>query len=94
MRRTTLLLLLAWAGLLAQSPEDTVLPSGKRWRDELIRADHEQNRKEAKELARLSSEIQQELEAGDRNVLSFTTLKKVERAEQLAKSLKNRLVRR
>lgn len=81
--------------LIAQiAGQDTKrLPSGKLWVDEISRADHEGNLEDAKELAELSAEIQKDLEDGEWYVLSLETLKKVEKAEELAKHIKDRLRR-
>lgn len=77
--------------LAAQGARDIVLPNGKPWREEINRADYERNLKDARELAKVAAEIEADLEAVDQNVLPLKTLKKVERAEELAKNLRGRL---
>jgi len=79
----------------AQSPEpaDVKLPNGKSWSSEIAKADYQRNLKDAKELAKLTAEIQNDLETGDPFVLPLKTLKKVEDAEKLAKDLRVRMRR-
>ncbi|MCU1339468.1 MAG: hypothetical protein JWO19_5049 [Bryobacterales bacterium] len=66
--------------LLAQIPSvkdplEVKLPNGKSQKDEIIRADYERNLKDAGELARLAEEIKDDLEKGDRYLVSLKTLK-------------------
>ena len=47
-------------------PDEPVrLPNGKLQQDELLKADHEKDVVEARELARLAAELRDELEKGD-----------------------------
>lgn len=96
MKYIALLLLLSLSGAYSQSnrrdtDEDVKLPNGKSWNDTIARADYERNLKDARELARLSAEIQDELENSAAFVLSLKTLKKVEDAEKLAKNIRSRM---
>ncbi|MEP6961324.1 MAG: hypothetical protein ABI995_04560 [Acidobacteriota bacterium] len=97
MKYLALLLLVCLPILWAQSkqtdPEDLKLPNGKSWNDAIAKADHEKNLRDARELARLSTEIRDELEDGGSLVLSLKTLKKVEDAEKIVKDLRVRLRR-
>ncbi len=72
---------------------DVKLPNGKSQLDEIIRADYERNLKDAGELARLSEEIKEDLEKGDRYLVSLKTLKKLEDVEKLSKDIRQRLRR-
>jgi hypothetical protein len=89
---------------LAQQPElqptlpstsverpDVRLPSGKLQRDEILKAEHEQNIKDAAKLAEMADELKQTLEKEDRYVFSLTTVKKTEDIEKLAKKIRTRL---
>jgi hypothetical protein len=92
------LFLLTVSILLAQSPsikdEPAVkLPNGKSQKDEIIRVDYERNLRDAGELARLSDEIKDDLEKGDRYLVSTKTLKKLDDVEKLAKDIRQRLRR-
>jgi hypothetical protein len=73
--------------------EDTRLPNGKSQKDEIIRVDYERNLKDAAELARLSEQIKDDLEKGDRYLVSLKTLKELEDVEKLAKVIRQRLRR-
>jgi hypothetical protein len=106
LRRGALALALAAAGLFALdqrggagrgdtgapiAQDDTRLPNGKLQRDEILKAEHEQNLKDAARLADLADELKQELEKNDRYVLSVSTLKKTDEIEKLAKKIRSRL---
>jgi ADP-ribosylglycohydrolase len=71
--------------------EDTRLPSGKSQRDEILKAEHEQNIKDAAQLVDLAQQLQQDLEKNERFVLSISTLKKTDDIEKLVKKIRSRL---
>ncbi len=104
LRRCALVLALAAAGVFALDQrggagavgaqaggDDMRLPNGKLQRDEILKAEHEQNLKDAARLADLADELKQELEKNDRYVLSVSTLKKTDEIEKLAKKIRSRL---
>jgi hypothetical protein len=106
LRRGALLLALGAAfGLaLAQEPgaqipapptsvdrADIRLPSGKMQRDEILKAEHEQNIKDAAKLIEMADDLKQSLEKEDRYVLSLSTVKKTEDIERLVKKIRSRL---
>ena len=70
---------------------DVKLPNGKSQRDEILKAEHEQNLKDAAELAQLAEQLKIDLEKNDRFVLSMATLKKTDEIEKLAKRIRTRL---
>jgi hypothetical protein len=70
---------------------DVKLPNGKSQRDEILKAEHEQNLKDAAELAELAEQLKIDLEKNDRFVLSMATLKKTDEIEKLAKRIRSRL---
>ena len=72
-------------------PDEVRLPSGKLQRDEILKAEHEQNVKDAAQLCELAQQLQQDLEKEDRFVLSMSTLKKTEDIEKLARKIRTRL---
>ena len=72
---------------------DVKLPNGKSQRDEIIRADYERNLRDAGEMARLAEEVKDDLEKGDRYLVSLKTLKKLEDVEKLSKDIRQRLRR-
>ena len=92
------LFLLAVCILLAQNSSnkdepDVKLPNGKLQKDEIIRVDYERNLRDAGDLARLAGEIKDDLEKGDRYLVSLKTLKKLEDVEKLSKDIRQRLRR-
>jgi hypothetical protein len=86
---------------LAQEPDrppapsgeraDVRLPNGKSQRDEILKAEREQNLKDAARLADLADELKQALEKEDRFVFSIATVKKAEDIEKLAKKIRSRI---
>ena len=71
--------------------EDARLPSGKLQRDEILKAEHEQNIKDAAQLVDLAQQLQQEIEKNDRFVLSVSTLKKTDDIEKLVRKIRSRM---
>src|SRR2546425_9307140 len=67
---------------------DVKLPNGKSQRDEILKAEHEHNLKDAAELAQLAEQLKIDLEKNDRFVLSMATLKKTDEIEKLAKRIR------
>lgn len=67
-------------------------PLSKAQQDELLKADHEKDLKDAAQLIALAEQLKQELEKNDRHVLSISSLKKTEEIEKLAKRIHARLV--
>jgi len=76
-----------------EKPEDVRLPNGKLQRDEMLKADHTKNLADAAELARLASEVQEDIEKNDRYVVSVKTLKKLDEISKLARNIHGRLNR-
>jgi hypothetical protein len=71
--------------------QDVQLPSGKSQRDEILRAERDQNIKDAAQLADLAQQLQQDLEKNDRFVFSLATLKKTDEIEKLARKIRSRM---
>lgn len=71
--------------------DEVILPSGKSQGDEILKAEHRQNLKDAAELAELAEQLKIDLEKNDRYVLSIATLKKTDDIEKLAKRIRARL---
>jgi hypothetical protein len=71
--------------------EDLVLPNGKSQKEEILKAEHRQNIKDAAELAELAEQLKIDLEKNDRYILSMATLKKTDDIEKLAKRIRARL---
>ena len=73
--------------------EPARLPNGKLQQEEMLKADHEKDVADARDLARLAAELKDEIEKGDAHVLSIATLKKTEEIEKLAKRIRGRIKR-
>ena len=71
--------------------EDLKLPNGKSQRDEILKAEREQNIKDAGRLVDLAEELKADMEKNDPFVLSMDTLKKTDDIEKLVKKIRNRL---
>ena len=67
------------------------LPNGKSQRDEILKAEYEQNLKDAAQLADLAEQLKQDLEKNDRFVFSISTLKKTDEIEKLVKKIRSRM---
>jgi hypothetical protein len=67
------------------------LPNGKLQRDEILKAEHQQNLKDAAQLVELSQQLQEDLEKNDSYVLSLSTLKKADDIEKLVKKIRSRM---
>jgi len=104
MRHIPLLLVVLVTLALAQAPQDTVpvappanssadvrLPNGKSQRDEILKAEHAENLKDAAKLVDMAQDLRESLEKDDRYVLSLATLKKTEDIEKLVKKIRTRL---
>ena len=71
--------------------DDVILPNGKSQRDEILKAEYQQNIKDAADLAELAEQLKIDLVKNDRYVLSMATLKKTDDIEKLAKRIRARL---
>ncbi len=96
--RLGLALLVAFPPALAPQDRNAAdrevrLPSGKLQREEILKADHEKDLKDAAALVELAGQLKQELEKNDRHVLSVGSLRKTEEIEKLAKRIRARLRR-
>jgi len=94
-RRLALLAIVfaAWAFPQDSRPEPPRLPNGRNQQEEILKAEHEQNLKDAAQLLELADQLKQELEKNDRHLLSVATLKKTDEIEKLAKRIRARLRR-
>jgi hypothetical protein len=80
------------SGEYAGERNDAVrLPSGKLQSDEILKAEREQNIKDAARMAELTQQLQQDLEKNDYTVLSISTLRKTEDIGKLARKIHDRL---
>ena len=73
------------------SEGDVTLPSGKKQTDEILKAEHQQNLKDASDLMDLAQQLKLDLEKDDLYVVSMATIKKTDDIEKLAKRIRGRL---
>ena len=71
--------------------EDVKLPSGKSQRDEILKAEYAENRKEAAQLLELAQQLHGDLEKNTQYVFSLSDLKKAEEIEKLAHRIRGRM---
>ena len=75
----------------ARDEDDTRMPNGKLQRDEILKADYQQNLKDARELIDLSTSFELDLEKSDRFVLSLGLLKKLDDIDKVTKRIRGRM---
>lgn len=75
----------------AANPPDVRLPNGKLQRDEILKAEYQDNLKDAARLVDMAQDLKESLEKDDRFVLSLSTLKKTDEIEKLVKKIRSRL---
>lgn len=80
-------------GRRSDPDEPTRLPNGKLQQDEVLRSDHEKDILDARELAKLATELKDEIEKNDAHILSLGAIKKTEEIEKLAKKIRSRIRR-
>jgi hypothetical protein len=75
-------------GHLEENPK---LPNGKSQRDEILKAEREDNIRDAAKLVEMAQSLKADLEKSDRFVLSIDTLKKTDDIDKLVKKIRDRL---
>ncbi len=70
---------------------DPKLPNGKSQRDEILKAEREDNIRDAAKLVEMATSLKTDLEKSDRFVLSMDTVKKTDDIEKLVKKIRDRL---
>ena len=70
---------------------DVKLPNGKSQRDEILKAEREENLKDAARLVEMSQDLKADLEKNDTFVLSMGTIKKTDDIEKLVKKIRSRM---
>ena len=76
-----------------EEPGNLRLPNGKMQRDEILKAEHEKDVKDAAELVKLAGDLQTEVEKNSSNVLSLNAIKKTEEIEKVARRIRARMKR-
>jgi len=82
---------------LSSAPTDsleTVPPPNEQLRtDAILKADYEQNVKDARELTALAKSIELDFDKNDQNVLSLGLLKKLDDVDKITKRIRGRVRR-
>jgi hypothetical protein len=78
---------------VATRPDDIRLPNGKKQRDAILKADYEQNVKDAQTLVAHVKDFQRDLEKSDEYVLSLGLLKQLDDIEKITKRIRGRMRR-
>ena len=74
-------------------PPPTRLPSGQLQQDAILKADYEQNVKDAREMTALAKSIELDFDKYDQNVLSLGLLKKLDDMDKITKRIRGRIKR-
>ena len=72
-------------------PSDTNVPDIKIPAEAILKADYEQNVKDARELTTLAKSIELDFDKNDQNVLSLSLLKKLDDVEKITKRIRGRI---
>lgn len=81
----------AWQEIPVPLQDDPKLPNGKSQRDEILKAEREQNIRDAAKLVEMVQGLKADLEKNDRFVLNMDTIKKTDDIEKLVKKIHDRL---
>jgi hypothetical protein len=74
-------------------PAEKRMPNGQLQTDVILKADYEQNVKDARELTALAKSIELDFDKNDQNVLSIGLLKKLDDVDKLTKRIRGRVRR-
>lgn len=72
-------------------PDDIRLPNGKLQRDAILKADYDENIKDARNLIDLTKSFELDLEKSDQYTLSLGLLKKLDDIDRITKRIRNRM---
>jgi len=79
------------AGAQVADDPPTRLPNGQLQSDVILKAEYEQNVKDARELTALSKSIELDFDKNDQHVLSLGLLKKLDDVEKITKRIRGRI---
>ena len=75
----------------AQPVDAADMPAPVNSPAKMLKYQHEEVKKDMEKLAKLVTEVQEELDKGGENVLSLNTLKKLEEVEKLSRKVRGRI---
>jgi hypothetical protein len=71
--------------------QDQKLPNGKSQKDAIARENHQKALRDAEELVRLSTQLQEDLKKSGEYIVPLSSVKRTEEIEKLARRIRNRL---
>jgi hypothetical protein len=77
----------------SDEPAEKRMPNGQLQTDLILKADYEQNVKDARELTALAKSIELDFDKNDQNVLSLGLLKKLDDVDKITKRIRGRVRR-
>jgi len=76
-----------------RSDDGLRLPNGKLQRDEILKAEYEENLRDSRRLVDLAEQLETDIEKNDRFVVSLSTIKKTDDIEKLVRKIRSRMRR-
>ncbi len=73
------------------APDDVRLPNGKLQRDAILKADYDQNLKDARALIDMTKSFELDLEKSDASILSLGLLKRLDDIDRVTKRIRGRM---
>jgi hypothetical protein len=73
------------------APSEMRMPNGQLQTDVILKAEYDQNVKDARELTGLAKSIELDFDKNDQNVLSLGLLKKLDDVEKITKRIRGRI---
>jgi len=80
-------------GQVGDGPAPTRLPNGQLQSDAILKAEYDQNVKDARALTELAKSIELDFDKNDQNVLSLGLLKKLDDVDKITKRIRGRVRR-
>ncbi len=77
----------------SDDPTERRMPNGQTQAEVILKADYEQNVKDARELTALAKSIELDFDKNDQNVLSIGLLKKLDDVDKITKRIRGRVRR-
>jgi hypothetical protein len=81
----------ALPGLREDGGDDLHLSESKKRQNAMVKADYDQNIKDARELIDVAKAFEEDLERDDKYILSLNSLKKLDEIDKLAKRIRGRM---
>ena len=76
---------------MGPASSDNKLPNGKSQKDEILKAEYQQNLKDAAQLVDLAQQLREDIEKNERFVVSLSDIKKTDDIEKLVRKIRSRM---